>query len=247
MTEMITIGDATLYLGDCRDVLDDIAPADLGLTDAPYKLTTGGKAQGGKSMSGIFAAHNYANDGELVMTPVEWGDVVMIMYGLLKADADCYLMANDKEIFKARNNALQAGFNLHNLLVWWKISGTANRWYMKDCEFTAYLWKGRAKTINNPGSKQLTPGAQKDQSDHPTEKPVGLMAQYITNSSEPGDVVLDPFMGSGTTGVAAIETGRKFIGCELDPKFFEMACERIRLALPPRREAPPRTLFDDAA
>lgn len=245
MGEIVTIGDATLYLGDCRKVLADIEAADLGVTDPPYKLTTGGIAKSGKTMSGKFAAHNYANDGELVLVPVEWNDIAKVLHGLLKENADCYVMANDKEIFPARNAMLGAGFCFHNLLIWNKRRKTANRWYMKSCEFTLYLWKGHARVINNPGSDHLHEARPVDSSQHPTEKPVGLMMQYIENSSQPGDVVLDPFMGSGTTGVAALECGRRFIGCELERKYFDMACERISRALPPVAQATQAPLFSE--
>ena len=65
---------------------------------------------------------------------------------------------------------------------------------------------------------------------HPNEKPLRLMEQIVATHSQPGDTVLDPFMGSGTTGVAAIKLGRKFIGVELDPAHFETACKRIQAA-----------------
>lgn len=62
---------------------------------------------------------------------------------------------------------------------------------------------------------------------HPTEKPSSLMGIFVTNSSNAGDIVLDLFMGAGSTGVASLETGRKFIGCEIDEKYFDVAKERI--------------------
>lgn len=65
---------------------------------------------------------------------------------------------------------------------------------------------------------------------HPNEKPLRLMEQIVATHSQPGDVVLDPFMGSGTTGVAAIKLGRRFIGIELDPAHFETACRRFEEA-----------------
>jgi len=66
-----------------------------------------------------------------------------------------------------------------------------------------------------------------DRPDHPTPKPVDLMAALISDFTDPGDVILDPFAGSGTTGVAALRLGRRFIGCELDPKYHAIACERL--------------------
>lgn len=63
---------------------------------------------------------------------------------------------------------------------------------------------------------------------HPTEKPSSLIGILVTNSSNIGDVVLDPFIGSGSCGVACLETGRKFIGIEIDKKYFDVAVERIQ-------------------
>jgi site-specific DNA-methyltransferase (adenine-specific) len=101
---------------------------------------------------------------------------------------------------------------------------------MKNVEFVAYLWKGNARTINNPSSKQLIRAPQVDETKHPTEKPVGLCRHYIENSSAPGDLVLDPFMGSGTTVVAALRAGRRAVGVEQDPQWFDVACRRVERA-----------------
>ena len=224
------IGDCTLYLGDAMGILPTLNPADLVVSDVPYALTTGGKAKSSQTMSGIFAAENYANDGQLVAATVAFPAMMDALYVSLVESADCYVMANDKNVNALTNAALQAGFQFHNLLVWDKVAPTANRWYMKNLEFTLYLWKGRARTINNPSSKQLIRGGVDKETNHPTEKPVYLMEEYILNSSARGDVVLDPFMGSATTGVACVRTGRKFVGIEIDPTFFEIACRRIRAA-----------------
>ena len=89
------------------------------------------------------------------------------------------------------------------------------------------MFKGKARTISDPASKNLVTIFQRDESKHPTEKPVELMRLWIGNSSKPGNIVLDPFMGSGTTGVAALQLNRDFIGIELDPKHFDIACHRI--------------------
>ncbi|GGA64751.1 DNA-methyltransferase [Pelagibacterium lentulum] len=224
------IGGCTLYLGDAMEILPSLDPADLCVSDVPYALTTGGVSKSSKTMSGIFAAHNYANDGQLIMATVPFPEMMAAIYGALKSDADCYVMANDKNVHPLTDAALKAGFQFHNLLAWDKITPTPNRWYMKNLEFTLYLWKGRARTINNPSAKQLIRGGVSKITSHPTEKPVPVMAEYVGNSSQRGDVVLDPFMGSASTGVAAVQLGRNFTGIEIDPTFFDMACERIRAA-----------------
>jgi DNA modification methylase len=228
--QKVTVGGATLYLGDAMQIMPHLPASDLAVSDVPYSLTTGGVSKSSKTMSGIFAAHNYANDGQLIMATVPFPDMMAAIHGALVDDADCYVMANDKNVLPLGNAAIDAGFGLHNILPWDKITPTANRWYMKHVEFTLYLWKGRARTINNPSAKQLVRGGLDKIAGHPTEKPVPLMAEYIRNSSQPGQVVLDPFMGSGTTGVAALQLGRRFVGIEIDPGFFAMACDRIAAA-----------------
>ncbi|QNP81001.1 DNA-methyltransferase [Agrobacterium tumefaciens] len=228
---MESIGDATLYLGDAMQIMPFLPKSHLAVSDVPYALTTGGVSKSSKTMSGIFAMHNYSNDGQLVMATVPFPDMMAALHAALVDDADCYVMANDKNVHPLTAASLSAGFSFHNLLVWDKVTPTANRWYMKNLEFTLYLWKGRAKTINNPSSKQLIRGGIDKITSHPTEKPVYLMAEYVLNSSAVGETVIDPFMGSGTTGVAALQLGRKFVGIELNEEFFEVACARLRQSL----------------
>lgn len=224
------IGDCTLCLGDAMEIMPTLPKSDLCVSDVPYALTTGGKSKSSKSMSGIFAAHNYANDGQLVMATVPFPEMMAAIYDALKDNADCYVMSNDKNLFPLWESGTAAGFKFHNLLSWDKVTPTANRWYMKHIEFTLYLWKGGAKTINFPNSKQQLRGGERSESDHPTEKPVALMSEYIRNSSEAGDVVLDCFMGGGTTGVACLRARRRFVGIEIDEKHFLSACDRIQSA-----------------
>lgn len=228
------IGGCRLILGNALEVMPTLEPVDLIASDVPYALTTGGIAKSGKTMSGIFAAHNYANDGQLVMATVPFPEMFKAMYAALADDADCYVTVNDKNIRGALNAADAAGFGFHNILPWDKVGPTANRWYMKHFEFTLYFWKGNAKTINNPSSKQGIICPSNKETAHPTEKPVEVMQQYIRNSTQFGETVLDPFMGSGTTLVAAARLGRKAIGIELEEKWFDVACERVSRALDQR-------------
>lgn len=226
----VVIGDCRLLLGDAMAILPTQPKADLIVSDVPYALTTGGVSNSSKTMSGIFASHNYRNDGQLIMATIPFPEMMAAFDAALVDDADCYVMANDKNVHPLTDAAFAAGFSLHNLLVWDKVTPTANRWYMKNLEFTLYLWKGRARTINDPSSKQLLRGGIDKVSEHPTEKPVHLMAEYVRNSSKRGETVLDPFMGSGTTGVACAYLRRKFVGIEVHEPFFDMAIDRIKAA-----------------
>ena len=101
---------------------------------------------------------------------------------------------------------------------------------MKNCEFILFLYKGKAKPIKNKGASQFLEYRNKNGKEklHPTEKPVDLIKELIYNSSNENDIVLDCFMGCGSTGVACIETNRRFYGIELDEKYFKIAEERLK-------------------
>lgn len=225
-----------LHYSDCMTVLPKLlGVADLVLTDPPYRLTTGGcgdaKYEGYEKMNGCFNIGKYQNNGKIVECDLSFSDWMPLVYAACAKDADAYMMANDKNINDLINQALLAGFRLHNLLVWDKRNATPNRWYMKNCEFVFYGWKGRARPINDKSAKQIICCPQIDESSHPTEKPVTLMEHYIRNSTEPGATVLDPFMGSGTTGVACVRSGRNFIGIEKKLEHYKTAQRRIAAAL----------------
>src|SRR5690606_27822465 len=111
-------------------------------------------------------------------------------------------------------------------LAWDKLSGLAEYDSFSDVEFAwrngrgkdrifSHLWKGICKDSEKGGKERW----------HPTQKPVALMRWCIASVEE--KLIIDPFMGSGTTGVAAMSEGRDFIGCEIDPAYFDIACKRI--------------------
>ena len=120
------------------------------------------------------------------------------------------------------NAARQSGFRLHNILVWEKNNCTPSQYYMKNCEYVLFLRKGQDKYINNIGQSKTVHKFDNiiRNKKHPTEKPIALLKFYITNSTNEGDIVLDPFAGSGSTMEAAIELHRNFVGFEIDPKYI---------------------------
>lgn len=234
------IGDCRLILGDCLEVLPALqGAADMLFCDVAYELSSGGNAH--QSMGGIFASDRYTNDGLLMDVP-EWEDLGGPFYRACKPDADAYIMSNDKNLFRAGIAFEGAGWKFHNLLVWDKVRATRNRWYMKNLEFTIYLWKGKSNPtgIKDCGSKQSFTLNAPRETEHPTEKPVELVQHYILNSSVQGGVVLDPMMGSGSALVAVVLTGRRAIGIELNPKYFEIACQRVAKAVASVRAAGPQ-------
>lgn len=224
------IGDATLYLGSSVEVLPTLPPVDLVVTDPPYLVTSGGFGALDGSFGG-WMKEAYDNKGAIVECAIDWGDWLKLLPPVLRENAHVYIFSNDRNLTVARIEAEKAGLIFHRLLVWDKRTALPNRWYQQTCEFVLFMRKGKAFMIADPSSKALQSIFQRDESDHPTEKPVELCALYIKNSTKVGDVVLDPFMGSGTTGVAALRVGRKFIGVELTQKYFDTACRRIEAAL----------------
>lgn len=219
--------ESKLINGNCLDYFEKIPndSIDLIVTDPPYKCISGGKPHLKSQPSGILSK----NDGKIFkennISETEWFPE---LYRILKPNSHCYVMTNTINLESYLHIARTVGFGLHNVLIWQKNNCTPNRWYMKNCEYILFLRKGAAKTINNVGSKTVHQFNNiVGNKLHPTEKPVELMKLYISNSSKIGDIVLDPFMGSGSTGVAAKELNRKYIGIELDTEYYNIAKERI--------------------
>lgn len=219
---------ATLHHGDCLEVMRGIASGsvDLILTDPPYRTISGGTSSelAQRHSTSILAK----NDGKIFEhNDIEIRSYMPEFYRLLKDGSHCYVMTNNINLRELLNVADEVGFGLHNLLAWRKNNCTANRWYMKEAEWVCFFYKRPAKRINNAGSKQIFEWDNIRDRLHPTQKPVELMLHYIENSTNPGQIVLEPFMGSGTTGVAAIQSGRRFIGIERDPEYFAICQKRI--------------------
>ena len=227
MSHIETIGRAKLILGDCRDILPTLGKVDAVVTDPPYLLESGGCTK--IDMSGKFSAERYNNNGTIVPTDISFDDFMPQIAAILP-QGHAYFMVNNRHVQGALNAAERAGFRFHNLLVWDKGTGTPNRWYMKNCEFTLFLFRGTAKTITDCGSRQLIRCPNVINGQHATQKPVELMEHYIRNSTSEGQTVLDPFMGSGTTGLAATNLSRDFIGIEQEERWFDIACNRIQQA-----------------
>lgn len=233
----LTIGPCSLYCGDAMALMPALIAqgfrADLLVCDPPYELTSGGCTEGGlHERFGDGSAEGYKNSGNLFEGEIpDWQEFMPLFYQILADQAHCYTMADSRNQFDMQVAARAAGFKHHNLLRWNKKTATPNRWYMKNDEFTGFFYKGKAFAINDCGSMAGVDMSQVDVTRHPTEKPVPLMQHYIENSSRPAQLVLDPFMGTGTTGVAAVRAGRRFVGIERDERWFAAAVKRIEEAV----------------
>jgi len=218
-----------LLNADARNVLP-MLPSDhfdCICTDPPYPTISGGSGQvkNHQRPTGVLAA----NDGKMFdHNSIKPEEYLPDLFRVLRPGGHIYLMTNFLNLFRFRDAMVEAGFVLHNLLVWEKNNVVVNRWYGKNCEYTLFGRKGPARQINDCGSKTVH---QFDNilgnKTHPTEKPVDLMRFYVGNSAMPGQKVLDPFMGTGSTGVAAAKLSIDFTGLEVDKKHFDVAVDRI--------------------
>lgn len=188
------IGDCTLYLGDCMEVMPILHKVDAVVTDPPYGI---GKKMGG----GTWSYKEEMSKWDLVADQ-KWIDKI--------------LSFNKPSIIWGGNYFITPPSRCW--LVWRKPYFPS----MADCELAycsfdanARVWEGN----RSEGDKQ-----------HPTQKPIGVMKWCITHLPDDANLILDPFMGSGTTGVACAEMGRKFIGIELEEEYFEISCKRIEEA-----------------
>ena len=204
MSECVQIGDATLYHGDCLEILPTLPKVDAVVTDPPYgigkdgqKLSTGG--HGGRKAYEFKGWDQERPAPEIFQMILGAADVHLIWGGNYFADL-----------------LPPAG----KWLVWDK----GQRINQSDGELAYTSLEGalRIRTLNRVE-------LMKDGAEHPTQKPVNLMTWSIEQIGKPQSV-LDPFMGSGTTGVACANLGRKFIGIEIERTYFDIACERIAAA-----------------
>ena len=211
-----------LLNGDCLELMKDIPSGsiDLVLTDPPYGMD--------------FQSHRrkevYAkikND-----TNLEWLDGYFAECNrILKDDTAiyCFCSWHNVDIFK---KAFEKYFKLKNIIVWVKNnhgSGDLKASYAPKHEFILYGNKGR-RTFYGKRMEDVIFANKTKNENHPTEKPIDLLEQFINNSTEKNAVVFDGFMGSGSTGVACINTNRDFIGIELDENYFNIAKKRIEEA-----------------
>lgn len=195
--EPVIIGDAILYLGDCMEILPTLGKVKAVITDPPYGL--------GKKMKGGTKRFRTGEGG--MNTLGAWdANPIEGLFDVLTCAGEIVMVwgGNYYDMPASRG-----------WLVWVKTNSVPTMASVEMC------WTNRdmnAKHFEHPC------GGWDRQ--HPTEKPIGLM-RWCIEKADGAETILDPFMGSGTTGVAAVQMGRKFIGIEREPKYFDIACKRI--------------------
>jgi len=207
MIDPVTIGDCTLYQGDCLEVMPTLGEVDAVVTDPPYGIGETNK----KNLSRDHAAE--CND-----------------YGGFDWDNQPASVEQIDAMRAISAHQIIFGGNYFNLpptscwLVWDKQNGASD---FADCELAWTNLRKAVRRIVWQWSGFMRKGERGYKyRDHPTQKPVGVMEWCLTHIPD-AQTILDPFMGSGTTGVACAKMGRKFIGIELEPKYFDIACKRI--------------------
>ena len=221
--------DVTLYLGDCRDILPTLGKVDAVVTDPPFEKeahTPVRRTQ--KSIrSGVADAIDFSQITEdLRLFVPEW------------ASRKCqgwFLAFCQIEAVSAWRDAMElASLKYKRGMAWIKPDSSPQfngQGPAQGYECIATAWCGAGVSSWNAGGKRgvythCTNGPMRH-GVHPTEKPVSLMRELLDDFVRQRGIVVDPFMGSGTTGVACVQLGRKFIGIELEPRYFDIACRRI--------------------
>lgn len=213
MQNPVIIGNATMYLGDCLEILPTLPKVDAVITDPPYGIDYvpqyGKRKMPDGSWRGPETQMRVIGD-KLPFEPAPWLGFPQVM------------------LFGA-NHFFSHLPDVGRLLVWDKRCGVIPERTQSDCEFIWHNQKGAARIFRHMWDGMLRDSESDVSRVHPTQKPVELIKWLIAQAKDP-ESVLDPFMGSGTTGVACMNLGRKFIGIEIEPKYFDIACERIENA-----------------
>lgn len=195
------IGLATLYLGDCRDILPTLERVDAVITDPPYGIKRDGEKRSSSRKGGRKAYAFLGWDGERPSAE---------MFEMLLAAAPVHVIWGGNYFADLLPPTMK-----------WLVWDKGQRIAQSDGElaWTSLHSALRICTMNR--GELITDGAS-----HPTQKPVRLMKWCIEQAGNP-QTILDPFMGSGSTGVAAVQMGRQFIGIEREPEYFDIACKRL--------------------
>ena len=218
MSRVETIGDCTLYLGDCREILPTLGKVDAVVTDPPYGIDYG-------RAGGFSASHGWGPWRE----NVEW-DAKRPEPEIIAAILAC----SDHQVIWGGNYFTDM---LPATMQWFIWDKGQRDFSLADFEMAWSSQKKAARVIEFARGKALLDGKA-----HPTQKPVEVMKFCIEALPAKTRTILDPFMGSGSTGVACVKLGRKFIGIEIEPKYFDIACKRIEhtYAQPDLFVAPPQ-------
>lgn len=225
--DVILLGDHILICGDSAKVdLKQYGDIHLLLTDPPYAIDY---AESKRGIGQIAKDKDIANDGfmsdEQYVTFTK-GWLAPVLPQLTKKNS-IYIFNSDKMIFALRQACVEAGMKVAQLIIWVKDRAIIGRLdYLPQHELILYGWKG-THDFKRGKDKSVVFHPKPQQSKlHPTMKPIGLLRRLILNSTKVGDIVYDPFGGSGSTLIACEHTKRKCITVEMDPEYCETIVQR---------------------
>lgn len=232
--DLIDNDNLRLLEGDCLQLMRGIPDEsiDLIVTDPPYLLETDGAGMFGRK------AENYGGE-RYVMKNIDFmkngisNDVLDELCRIMKK-INIYIWCSQKQLPIYYKHFVEKKKCNWNILTWHKSNPTptCGNKYLTDTEYCLFFREKGVRVYGEYATKRTYYVTTKNLHDkklykHPTIKPLNIIQNLIVNSSKEGDIVFDPFMGSGTTGVAAIQNGRRFIGCEINQEYFEIAKRRI--------------------
>jgi site-specific DNA-methyltransferase (adenine-specific) len=197
---------------------------DLVVTDPAYESLEKHRAIG--TTTRLKHSKSSSNDWFRVFPNARFGELFAEVFRVLKPDTHFYLFCDAETMFVSKPEAERAGFKFWKPLVWDKRTIGMGYHYRARYEFILFFEKGKRR-LNDLGVADII-AAPRIHRGYPAEKPVEVSQVVIGQSSQPGDVVADPFMGSGSVGVAALRLGRRFIGTDLNPEAVQLTGQRLR-------------------
>jgi site-specific DNA-methyltransferase (adenine-specific) len=224
-----TIGDARLYLGDCMDILPTLGKVDAVITDPPYSARTHAGHDAGARPGIDSTVRDTLGYGALTIETVE-----MLAQTFSGICSGWVVWMTDHTLAPTIGSALQShGRYVFAPLPYFHAGRSVRLTGDGPCSWTDWIMVARTKAQLKwgtlPGGYVAGPGW--DDKQRMGGKPTALMQRLVADYSRQADLVIDPFMGAGTTGVACIREGRRFIGCEIDEESFETSCKRIEQAV----------------
>jgi site-specific DNA-methyltransferase (adenine-specific) len=226
---------ASLYLGDCLEVLSGLEKADAIITDPPFEAEAHTLQRRVKRSDE--RGYEVMEEEPLDFKPITEEERLKFASLARQGSRGWILVFCQAEaVFQWRQALESAGAVYKRACVWVKPDGMPQ--YSGDRHGMGYesivaAWAGEGKSTWNGGGRHGVfniPKGDQIRWGHPTQKPERLMRELIGLFTSDGQTILDPYMGSGTTGAAAVGLGRPFVGIEIEPRYFDMACERIENA-----------------
>lgn len=232
MTETVTIGAATLIFGDCLEILPTLDHVDHVISDPPYEKEAHKKMR--RTKRNLQKGENADLDFAMITDSMR-DDVAR--HGVRLSDGWLLLFCQAEAVGLWRDAIEAANGRYKRSMIWVKPDSSPQfngQMPAMGYESMTLAWCGNGYSSWNGGGGRgvfTHPVNVGRDGRHPTEKPLPLMLQLIELFTDPGQLVLDPFMGSGTTGLACLMRGRRFIGIEQKRDYFDVACERLDKAM----------------